>query len=70
MTFADIKKAASELDPTEQLRLVGYLLSLQRRDDPAYREELARRIDQTDPARWISLDDLERRIESRARKSP
>jgi hypothetical protein len=58
MTLEQIKEELAFL-PADQLdHLAAYLAHLRHQRDPAYRQELARRIDDSDPAHWVSLDQL------------
>ncbi|HLH53238.1 MAG TPA: hypothetical protein VKY92_06435 [Verrucomicrobiae bacterium] len=44
--------------------MIAFLLALEERDNQAYRQELARRIDDKDPTHWISLEELDRRLDT------
>jgi hypothetical protein len=41
---------------------MAFLLSLQDGQDAAYRGVLAGKIDDRDPKRWVSIDELDRRL--------
>ncbi len=58
MSLAELKEQAAALPPDEQAELAAYLAERLRRDDPAYRKELARLIDDRDPKNWMRWDDL------------
>ena len=58
MSLAELKEQAAALPPDEQAELAAYLAEQLRRDDPAYRKELARLIDDRDPKNWVRWDDL------------
>ena len=58
MSLAELKEQAAALPPDEQAELAAYLAERLRRDDPAYRKELARLIDDSDPKNWMRWDDL------------
>jgi hypothetical protein len=60
MSLAELKKHASALPPDEQADLAAYLAERLRQDDPAYRKELARLIDDRDPKNWVRWSDLKR----------
>ncbi len=53
MSLAELKEQAAALPPDEQAELAAYLAERLQRDDPAYRKELARLIDDTDPTHWV-----------------
>ncbi len=49
--------------PSEDRRqLAAFLVTLRHRDKAGYRGELARKIDDKDPANWVALEDLNRRL--------
>jgi hypothetical protein len=58
MSLAELKEQASALSLNEQAELAAYLAERLRRDDPAYRKELARLIDDHDPAHWVRWSDV------------
>ena len=55
--MAELMRAVSGLPPAQQNELAAFLLHLRLQHDPAWRTEMTRRIDDCDPARWVSLDD-------------
>ena len=61
MKVAELESEIEGLNPTQQKRLMGFLVSLQIRRDQEYRKELSRRIDQTDPNKWTTLEEIEKR---------
>jgi hypothetical protein len=58
MKIADLEREIEVLNPKQQKRLMGFLLSLQIRRDHDYRRELTARVDERDPAKWTSFEDL------------
>jgi hypothetical protein len=60
----DLQREAERLSPEEQRKLIGFLVTMDIRRDEGYREELRRRLDDQDPAGWISLPEAERRLKS------
>ena len=58
MSLAELKEQAAALPSDEQAELAAYLAERLRRDDPAYRKELARLMDDRDPKNWVRWDDL------------
>lgn len=61
MSLAQLKQEAVELSPAEQGELMAFLASIQVAEDDELRAELTRKIDDTNPANWVSLDDLQKR---------
>ncbi len=62
MSLAQLKDQAAHLPPAEQRELIAFLISQQTEKDEAFKESLARKIDDADPSRWIDLDDLQKRF--------
>jgi hypothetical protein len=62
MSFAEIKEAVEKLPAPKRRQLAAHLLALTRRSRAAFRREMARKIDDQNPARWISLAEAERRL--------
>ena len=59
MSFEQIKAESTTLTPEQRRQLIGHLLALGRKDDGDFRRKLAARIDDNDPAHWVSGDDLD-----------
>lgn len=63
MSIEALKEELASLDLTSRKELLGYLLSLnEREEDPEYLAKLGRMIDDKDPAHWVTLEELERRL--------
>jgi hypothetical protein len=58
MSLAELKAQALNLAEAEQAELLTFLAERLRRDDPEYRQDLARRIDDRDLANWIKWPEL------------
>jgi hypothetical protein len=58
MSLAELKQQVAVLPDSDKAELSVYLASMLRRDDPVYREELARMIDDRDPAHWVPWSEL------------
>ena len=58
MSLAELKEQASALPPDEQAELAAFVAERLRRDDPAYRRELARLIDDCEPEHWRRWSDV------------
>jgi len=61
---AELESEIEGLNPTQQKRLMGFLVSLQIRRDREYSKELSRRIDETDPEKWTTLEEVEKRYDA------
>jgi hypothetical protein len=51
-----------QLSPAERRHLTAHLVSLERRGDPNFRRELARKIDDQTAGRWFTIEDAESRL--------
>ena len=60
MSLAELKHEVAALSPVEQAELVVYINDQLRPDDPAYRRELTRLLDDQDRRNWMRWDDLKR----------
>jgi hypothetical protein len=61
-TVAELVQDIAQLPAAAQDELSAHLLRLRRRRDDEWRREMARRIDDKNPANWVSLEDLKRRL--------
>ncbi len=62
MSIDVIKQELAGLPAAERSQIMAYLLALQDGQDDAYRSILARKIDEKDPRRWVTLEELDRRL--------
>jgi hypothetical protein len=58
MSLAELKDEAAHLSAQEQRELIAFLVALETQADQAFREQLAAKIDDRDPAHWIELERL------------
>ncbi len=63
MSFAELKSEVDRLAPEERRKLKAYLIAKDRAADPAFREEMARKLNDSDPSRWLALEEAEKRLE-------
>jgi hypothetical protein len=61
MSLAQLKDQAAHLGLDEQRELIAFLISRQTEQDQEFKDTLARKIDDKDPAHWIELDELQKR---------
>lgn len=64
MSMAELMREMAKLPPQLQNELAAYLLHLRLQHDDAWRTEMTRRIDESDPTRWTSLDDWKKELGS------
>ncbi len=62
MSLTTLMNEAAQLDPDSQRKLIGYLVALRDGQTPGHRKEMARRLDEQRPERWLTLDQLDARL--------
>ena len=60
MNLAELKREVAGLSPAEQAELVAYINDQLQPDDPAYRRELARLLNDQDRRNWVTWNDAKR----------
>ena len=58
MSLDQLKDQVAHLMPKEQRELIAFLISLQTERDDEFKKRLALKIDDSDSAHWVELDDL------------
>jgi hypothetical protein len=58
MSMAELMRLVAGLPVDEQNQLAAFLLHLRLRQDPAWRAEMTRKIDDKESSNWVLLDDL------------
>ena len=61
MSLAQLKDQLAHLAPGEQREVIAFLVSQQTERDEDFKDVLARKIDDKDPAHWVDLDELQKR---------
>jgi hypothetical protein len=64
VSFAELKSEVDRLSPEEVQKLKAYLTLKDRMNDPKFMEEIARKINDPDPSRWLTLEEVEKRLNS------
>jgi hypothetical protein len=64
VSIAELKAEVDRLSPEERRQLTAYLVTRDRLLDPEFRRELARKIDDKTPGRWVSLEEAEKQLGS------
>jgi hypothetical protein len=62
MSLDTLMHEAALLDAASQRKLIGYLVTLRDGERPEHRKEMARRIDDKSPERWLTLDQLDAKL--------
>ena len=68
MSMAELMREVAALPQKRQNELAAFLLHLRLQQDPAWRTEMTRRIDDRNPKNWVRLEDLEKSLGKRKRK--
>ena len=63
MSFDLLKEQAAGLVPADRRRLIAYLVSLEDAQTTAYKAKLREKIDDKDPAHWLTQEQLDERLE-------
>lgn len=61
MSLTQLKDEAAHLPSKEQRELIAFLIALQTNKDQEFKEKLAAKIDDRDPASWMDLKDVQKR---------
>jgi hypothetical protein len=65
MSIEVLKRELAGLPLADRSQIMAFLLALQDGQDDAYRAALARKIDDKSATRWISIDELDRRLSTK-----
>lgn len=65
MSIETIEREIATWDDVALRRLAGIVLRLRHERDPAWKADLARKIDDSTEGRWMSLDEAERELDAR-----
>ena len=63
MSLTELKQEAERLSPAERRHLAAHLVALERKSDPAFKQQLADKIDDHTPGRWVVFEDAKKRLE-------
>jgi hypothetical protein len=64
MSFAELKSEVDRLTPEEVQKLRAYLILKDRMNDPKFMQEMSRKLNDPDPSRWLTLEEVEKRLKS------
>ena len=64
MGIKELKSALEGLSSDDRRQMAAFLVSLRHKDLAEYRASLGRKIDDTDPDQWLTLEDFDRRLAS------
>ncbi len=61
MSLAQLKDEAAHLSSEQRRELVAFLIALETEQDEALKQKMAAKIRDRDPAKWVDLDDAQKR---------
>lgn len=61
MSLEEVKSEVAHFSPAQQDHLAAYLVHLRHQRDAQTRKDLRSKIDDKNPANWVSLDELRER---------
>ena len=64
MSIQEIKSEVETLPADERRQLAAFLVSLRHKDLAGYQGRMAHKIDDQTPEKWLSLEELDQRLES------
>ncbi len=70
MSIEALKQELANLDDESRHHIMAYLNSIEDQKDAAYRKEMARKIDDKNPAHWLTLEEFEKRLSLREDERP
>lgn len=65
MSVQEIKEKLAALPRKEQDEVIAYLFHLRHAGDREYEGQIARRLEDTDPAHWLSPEEFERELDKK-----
>jgi predicted SnoaL-like aldol condensation-catalyzing enzyme len=65
MSIDAIKQELAGLDADGRQQIIAYLVSINQRENPEYRTKMARKIDDNDPAHWLTLEEFDQKLSLR-----
>ena len=60
MSFEALKEQVDSLSDAERRRLMAYLVSVEHAKTTDYGEQMRKKIECNDPARWVTLEQMEK----------
>jgi len=63
MSVQDLKRELVTLSASEQAEVAAFLFQLRHSADPACQTVVKRRLNDKDPAHWLTPDEFERRLD-------
>jgi hypothetical protein len=65
MSIEAIKQELANMDDASRRQIIAFLFAMDDRRDPEYRAEITRKIDDKNPANWLTLEQFDKRLSLR-----
>jgi hypothetical protein len=65
MSIEAIKQELAGLDDDKRRHIMAFLISIEDQKNPEYRAEITRKIDDKNPANWMTLEEFDKRLSLR-----
>jgi hypothetical protein len=62
MSVEELKQELATLDATRRNEILAFLVSLNDRENPERLAKISRILDDKDPSRWLTLEEVEKRL--------
>jgi len=62
MSVLEIKREIEKLPAKERRELAAFLVTLRHGETECFKDRMARKIDDAEPGKWVSLEELDRRL--------
>jgi len=62
MSVEEMKQELATWDPALRNEILAFLVSLNDRDNPERLAKISRILDDKDPSRWLTLEEVEKRL--------
>jgi len=64
MSLDQLKREVAALSSQDQAELISYALRLRYASDPAFRQEVTDRLNDSDKSHWLTPEEFERRLDN------
>lgn len=62
MGVLEIKREIEKLPARERRELAAFLVTLRHGETEDFKDRMARKIDDTEPGNWVSIEELDRKL--------
>jgi hypothetical protein len=65
MSIDAIKQELASMDEAKRHHIMAFLIAIEDKKNAEYMAEIARKIDDKDPAHWLTLEEFEKKLSLR-----